>query len=119
MTRLLEEQRTLERRLAGAEPSPGEVAEIGAAVLAFAESEESAFFPVLPLLDPSVREELGGEHTALADDLRLLESLMGTTPDSPDVTALSTAVARRIRTHIARDGRLLAQAIRLRAFGAR
>ena len=45
----------------------------------------------------------------------LLASLAATTPDSPDVAILAQAIAKRMCEHIARDGRLLAQAARLSA----
>jgi hypothetical protein len=113
--RLMRLQETLAERTSGLGVSPAEVLEVGAAVLEFAEREESAFFPLLPLLDPAARAELGGEHEQLAEDLQLLEWLISTTPDSPDVGTLAEAIARRMRSHIARDGRLLAQAARLAA----
>ena len=46
---------------------------VGRDVLAFATAEERLFFPLLPLLDPAARAELGGEHEQLAGDLQLLE----------------------------------------------
>jgi hypothetical protein len=108
-------QRTLEQRTAGLGASARDVLEVGAAVLAFAEREEEAFFPLLPLLDPAARAELGGEHAQLAEDLQLLDWLVTQAPDSPDIPALAEAMARRMRSHIARDGRLLAQAARMAA----
>lgn len=113
--RLMRLQEILAERTSGLGVSPAEVLEVGAAVLEFAEREESAFFPLLPLLDPAARAELGGEHVQLAEDLQLLEWLISTTPDSPDVATLAEAIARRMRSHIARDGRLLAQAARMAA----
>lgn len=113
--RLMRLQEMLAERTSGLGVSPAEVLEVGAAVLEFAEREESAFFPLLPLLDPAARAELGGEHVQLAEDLQLLEWLISTTPDSPDVATLAEAIARRMRSHIARDGRLLAQAARMAA----
>lgn len=113
--RLMRLQEILAERTSGLGVSAAEVLEVGAAVLEFAEREESAFFPLLPLLDPAARAELGGEHVQLAEDLQLLEWLISTTPDSPDVATLTEAIARRMRSHIARDGRLLAQAARMAA----
>jgi hypothetical protein len=67
----------------------------------------------LPLLDPMARAELGHEHRELDEDLKLLEWLVTTTPDSPDVDILAAAVVRRMRNHVERDGRLLLRASRL------
>lgn len=113
ITELLEVQRSLAERTRGLAGDAAAVLQTGRAVLTFAEREEAAFFPLLPLLDPAALAELGGEHQQLADDLDLLESLVTTTPESPDVTVLADALARRMEAHIARDGRLLAQAARM------
>ncbi len=113
LSRLLELQRALEARTIAVEPSAASVLEVGRAVLEFAGSEEEAFVALLPLLDPAVRSELGDEHEQLAEDLQLLQWLVSTTPDSPDVAALAGALARRMHAHVARDGRLLAHAVRL------
>lgn len=113
LTRLMNVQRELADRMTRLGAEAGDVLEAGAQVLEFAAREEAAFFPLLPLLDPAVRAELGGDHEQLAADLQLLEWLVATTPDSPDVAMLAEALARRMRTHIERDGRLLAQAARL------
>lgn len=113
LNRLLDLQRGLEARTIAVEPSAASVLEVGRAVLEFAGSEEEAFFPLLPLLDPAVRSELSDEHEQLAEDLQLLQWLVSTTPDSPDVPTLAAALARRLHAHVARDGRLLAHAARL------
>lgn len=113
--RLMELQRILEARTSGLGASAADVLKVGAAVLEFAEREEAAFFPLLPLLDPAAKADLGGEHEQLGENLQLLEWLVATTPDSPDVGILAEAIARRMRDHIARDGRLLAQAARMAA----
>lgn len=113
LRQLLESQRALEAQTATLGGSPGAVLVVGEAVLAFASLEASALFPLLPLLDPAVKTELADEHERLADDLQLLRWLVANTPDSPDVAELTGALARRMREHIARDGRLLAQASRL------
>jgi hypothetical protein len=115
LTRLMELQRDLEEHISSLAVLPVDVLKIGTAVLAFAEREEAAFFPLLRLLDPAARAELGGDHQQLADDLQLLEWLVSTTPDSPDVATMADAIVRRMRGHIARDGRLLAQARRIAA----
>ena len=113
LQRLRDLQRILEERTSGLGASVSDVLDMGAAVLEFAEREEGAFFPLLPLLDPAALAELGGEHVQLREDLQLLEWLVSTTPDSPDVGTLAEAIVRRMRGHIARDGRLLAQAARM------
>jgi hypothetical protein len=107
---LLAQQRSLLERLNALGPAVGEVLELGTEVLHFAEQEERAFFPLLPLLDPIARAELGHEHDEISEDLKLLEWLIATTPDSPDVEILAAAVVRRVRAHVERDGRLLLRA---------
>lgn len=108
-------QHMLEARTSGLGASAADVLKVGAAVLDFAGREEAVFFPLLPLLDPAAKAELGGEHGQLAEDLELLDWLLRTTPDSADIGILADAIARRMRAHIARDGRLLAQAARMAA----
>lgn len=110
---LVAQQRTLLTRLNAATPTAGEILALGQEVLRFAEHEEQAFFPLLPLLDPIARAELGHEHDEIGEDLKLLEWLLATTPDSPDVAILAHAVVRKIRNHVERDGRLLERASRL------
>ena len=100
-------------RLALVEKNPAAVLDAGREVLAFAAIEERLLFPILPLLDPVARAELSIEHEHLADDMQLLESLITGSPESPDVAALASALADRLRAHLARDGRLIAQAVRL------
>jgi hypothetical protein len=117
LSRLADLQRSLEARTASLDGSPAAVLALGPAVLDFATNEEHAFLPLLELLDPAVRAELGGEHESLAQDLELLGWLVDTTPESTDAAVLAEALTRRIRQHIARDGRLLAQAQRLEAAG--
>ena len=97
---LLAQQRSLLERLNTVAPVAGDVLELGTEVLRFAELEEQAFFPLLPLLDPIARAELGHEHDEISEDLQLLEWLIATTPDSPDVEILAAAVLRRARAHV-------------------
>jgi len=113
LQKLRDLQRVLEERTSDLEASANEVLAVGQAVLDFAEREEAALFPLLPLLDPAARAELGGEHEQLREDLDLLDYLARTSPESPDASTLAEAIARRMRSHIARDGRLLAQAERM------
>jgi hypothetical protein len=113
LERLMAQQRALLERLNTLGPDAREVLEAGTEVLRFAEHEEEAFFPVLPLLDPIARAELAHEHDDISEDLKLLEWLLATTPDSPDVAILAGAVVRRVRQHVERDGRLLLRASRL------
>ncbi len=112
---LVAQQRALRERLDALGSAGREGLALGAEVLQFAEHEERAFFPLLPLLDPIARAELGHEHDEIGEDLKLLEWLIATTPDSPDVEILAAAVVRRVRQHVERDGRLL---IRAAAFTA-
>jgi Hemerythrin HHE cation binding domain len=110
---LMAQQRALLDRLNSLDSAPGQLLELGTEVLRFAEHEERAFFPLLPLLDPIARAELAHEHDEIGEDLKLLEWLLTTTPDSPDVEILARAVVRKIRAHVERDGRLLLRASRL------
>ena len=107
---LMEQQRALLDALSATGHDAAAVLELGTEVLRFAELEERAFFPLLPLLDPIARAELGHEHDEISEDLKLLEWLLATTPDSPDVEILTAAVLRRVRAHVERDGRLLRRA---------
>ena len=106
-------QRSVSQRLADADENPAAVLVAGAEVLAFAQVEERLFFPIVPLLDPLVSAELEHEHEQLADDLQLLQSLFTADRECPDAATLATALARRLRSHLERDGRLIAHAIRL------
>ena len=110
----LRDHRMLEARLAETDLNPPHVLMVGHALLAFADREAEAFTVLLPLLDPTVRVDLAAEHHQLDDDLALLEWLIGTTPDSPDVPVLGASLIRRLRLHAERDGRLLERAERLR-----
>ena len=112
---LLAEQRDLEARIHDLEDDPRQVMAVGAALLAFAGREHEAFDALAPLLDPAVEAELSGEHRQFAEDLELLQWLLQTTPESPDVAMLSASLLRRMRQHIDRDGRLLSRASALRA----
>ena len=110
---LMARQRLLLNRLNTLGPGAQELIELGTEVLRFAEYEERAFFPLLPLLDPIARAELGHEHGEIGEDLKLLGWLVATTPASPDVDILAAAIVKRMRAHVERDGRLLARAAAL------
>ena len=92
--------------------TPGTVLDIGAAVLFHGAVERELLFPLNPLFDPEVQNEYAGRHTKLADDLALLESLVETSPDSPDVEILSSVLLSRLKEHLAQDDRLFYQAPR-------
>ena len=111
---LLQEQQALAERIHGLAPCAEDALVVGGALLAFAVRESTAFGAVAPLLDPAARQELLTEHQQIADDLALLDWLVHTTPDSPDVAELTASLLRRMRQHVDRDGRLLARAERLR-----
>ena len=111
---LLAGQRDLEARIHDLEADPRQVLEVGSALLAFAAREDEAFDTLAPLLDPAVEAELSDEHRQFAEDLELLQWLLQTTPESPDVAILTTSLIRRMRRHIDRDGRLLSRASALR-----
>jgi hypothetical protein len=109
LTALMQSQRAMEDRTRTLGHSPVEVLEVGEDVLAFAAREDEAFASLTDLIDPAVRAELAAEHQHLAEDLDLLAWLLRTSPDSPDVEVLAEALARRMRQHLERDGRLLAR----------
>ena len=111
--KLLESQREIEERMRAIGASPEDVLDVGQRVLAFAAREDEAFAWLTTLIDPDVRAELAAEHRRLAEDLELLDWLMRTSPDSPDVAMLADALVRRMREHLHRDGRLLARAVRM------
>lgn len=90
--------------------TPAEVSAIGRSVLAFAGTEGKFLGVLLSVLEPAVREDLAAEHERLADDLALLDWLMETEPESPDVTSLADSLVRRMRSHLSRDARLLERA---------
>jgi hypothetical protein len=115
LERLIALEESVRTRLAAADENPAAVLAAGQEVLDFAALEERLFFPILPLLDAHAREQLGDEHRLLADDLQLLHHLIATSPESPDVGTLASALTRRLRDHMARDSRLLAQGLRLAA----
>jgi hypothetical protein len=107
---LLDEQRALEKQVHSVGECAADALVVGQAVLAFALREDHAFSALAPLLDPVVEQELADEHQEIAEDLGLLDWLVMTTPDSPDITVLTTSLLRRLRQHIDRDGRLLLRA---------
>lgn len=107
---LLQEQRALEERIHNLGSHAEDALVVGDALLAFADREDEAFSALAPLLDPAAQQELVAEHQQIAEDLTLLDWLVRTTPDSPDVAVLTASLLRRMRQHIERDGRLLARA---------
>ena len=107
---LLAEQRALEEQVHDLRLSATQTLRVGQALLAFARREDQAFSAVAPLLDPVVQLGLEVEHRQFEEDLQLLEWLVKTTPDSPDVLVLTVSLRMRMRQHVDRDGRLLARA---------
>lgn len=107
---LIAEQSALEDQVHDLRLCPEQALRVGRALLAFARREDEAFSAVAPLLDPVVQLELEGEHRQFEEDLQLLEWLVTTTPDSPDVLVLTVSLRSRMRHHVDRDGRLLARA---------
>ena len=83
------------------------------------ESQMEFLRVLLSLLEPAVRDDLATEHERLADDLALLEWLLESAPESPDVTALADSLIPRMREHVSRDGRLLEQAARIHSTSPR
>jgi hypothetical protein len=105
--------RALDELTRSLDNSPRQVLAAGAALLDFASHEEDTFATLLPLIDPSARIDLAAEHERLAEDLDLLDWLVSTSPDSPDVAVLSESLARRIWHHANRDRRLLERSANL------
>lgn len=92
-----------------------EVLQAGQTLLDFAHREDQALSALSGLMEPPVIDELRAEHDEIGRDLELLEWILSTTPDSPDASALAESLARRMHTHVSRDGRLLARALGLSA----
>jgi len=115
LTALLAQQRALQERAQTMGDRVEDALAMGAALLAFAAREDQAFSALTPLLDPAARQELAAEHEEISEDLGLLDWLLRTTPDSPDIAVLTASLLRRMRQHIDRDGRLLARAAGLSA----
>jgi hypothetical protein len=113
LTALIAEQRQLEACLETADGSPQQTLTIGHALLSFAAREDAIFSRVAPFFDPAAKEELAFEHREIAEDLELLEWLLSATPGSSDIPVLTASLRRRMRDHIARDGRLLSRAAKL------
>jgi hypothetical protein len=111
---LIAEQVQLEERINDLRSSPRQTLVVGKALLEFAAREDEAFAALSSLLDPAVQAEMHAEHELIAEDLELLEWLLQTTPESPDVAVLTLSLIRRMREHIDRDGRLLTRAAALK-----
>lgn len=111
---LLSEHRAVEGRIQDMEDSPHEVLAAGQALLTFARQEDEAFAALASLMDRVVLDEMSAEHDEIASDLELLEWLAATTPASLDTIVLSESLARRMKRHVSRDGRLLARAAGMR-----
>jgi hypothetical protein len=108
LRRAAREHRRLERLTASvSEADPAAVLQLGTSVLLHGLFEEAHLFTVHRLLDPAVREELSAEHERIRDGLSLLEDLLSEPSPSEDLRSRAAAVARRLRDHVARDGRVL------------
>lgn len=93
--------------------SASDVLAAGQTLLSFARQEDKALAALSSLMEPAVINELRAEHEEISHDLELLGWILSTTPDSPDASALAESLARRMHTHVSRDGRLLARAVGL------
>lgn len=113
---LIAEQVRLEERIGELRSSPHQTLLAGKAFLAFAARQEEALAVLSSLLDPVVQAEMRAEHEQIGEDLELLEWLLETTPESPDVAVLTLSLIRRMRQRVDRDSRLLA---RVAALGLR
>lgn len=108
LRRAAREHRRLERLAATVrESDPEAVLQLGAAVVLHGLVEELHLFALHRLLDPSVRDELRAEHDRIEETLSLLEELLAEPVPSDDLAALTAALARRLREHVERDGRVL------------
>ena len=110
LSALLREHRSLEERIRWMSATPPQVLQAGRTLLEFARHEDQAFATLARWLDPAVLDEMGAEHAQISHDLELLEWLLTTMPDSPDAAVLAESLARRMYSHVSRDGRLLARA---------
>lgn len=87
---------------------PDAVLNLGATIAAHA--THAAYLSELNrFLDDLVLEELSVEHRRLADDLELLDSLARSTPDSPDIEPLASALVERIQALLEREQRIFYQ----------
>lgn len=114
LSSLIAEQVQLEERINDLRSSPRQTLAVGGALLEFAAREDEAFAALSSLLDPAVQAEMQAEHQQIAEDLELLDWLLRTTPESPDVAVLTLSLIRRMRQHVDRDGRLLTRAAALK-----
>ena len=114
LSSLIAEQVQLEERINDLRSSPRQTLAVGGALLEFAGREDEAFAALSSLLDPAVQAEMQAEHEQIAEDLELLDWLLRTTPESPDVAVLTLSLIRRMRQHVDRDGRLLTRAAALK-----
>lgn len=110
LTALLAEQQALEEQVHDLRLGAEQTLRVGNALLSFAQREDQAFSAVASLLDPIVQQDLAREHRQLEEDLQLLDWLVQTTPDSPDILVLTVSLRTRMRQHVDRDGRLLSRA---------
>jgi hypothetical protein len=98
------------QRLLQRPAGPDEAVTIGKALLRFAAQEEAMFSTLATLIDPAAQVELTTDHREIAEDVNLLEWLLQTTPESPDIPVLASSLLQRMQAHVARDGRLLSRA---------
>lgn len=110
LTALMAEQQALEEQVHDLRLGAEQTLRVGNALLSFAQREDQAFSAVASLLDPIVQQDLAREHRQLEEDLQLLDWLVQTTPDSPDILVLTVSLRTRMRQHVDRDGRLLSRA---------
>lgn len=110
LRRAVREHRRLERQATATGASdPADVLRLGSAVLMHGLFEEAHLLAAHPLLDPSVRAGLLRENEELGESVDLLEELLATAAPSDDLTALTSALYRRLRDHVERDRRVLYQ----------
>jgi hypothetical protein len=98
----------LERALNTSASSSSAVISLGSDVAAHV-SSTAALREDNGVLDRMVTAELDGEHSRLAEDLCLLETLNEANPGSGDVETLTSALLNRIQNLLEREQRMLYQ----------
>ena len=108
LTDLAQRNSRLRQRAAQCSGSdPAAVLELGLAVLVHRALLVARSTVVLRWLDPAVGARIEEEQEQLGQDLRLLQELAASEPDSADVETLAEALVMRLRDRLAHDERVL------------
>lgn len=78
-----------------------------AAVVVHGLFERAVVFEHDEYVAPQAQETLAREHAEFADALRLMEDLAATSPDSSDLSTLSSVILEKVVQHIERDQRTI------------